>query len=721
MTNDNSNNLKKKITSLLPSSLSFITSKVSKVISNVLPTLLIVFLLPLQSHAAYRTGKKSILASSSSSSTITSEANKKTKAGKDKNDHKIDVEVVITDDDYDNNSKQIDYQKYGIIMALVTIVMSILSPSDTSTKKKYPTSKTSKPSKPSNQIKKVSKSKKSYDEDDDEEEDQDNDDDDYVPPPSFRSRMSDPSVPTTKMSSNVRKLISSSKLLKPPDDILDGFDDLDIDVSSKKTGKKEVINDDDDDDDLFGNDDDKIDIKKFKGNKNDDSDDSINEPKVTSSVSKKFKSKMAIPPKATEDDDEDDDLFANDSKSDSKSSVVSSKSSKKLNFDDDDIDNSKITPSPSPSPLPPPPAKKNIFQKIFSKPGAGRITDINQVLRIDDAAQDMRLLIANTLKSYVNADLFDFDESPYSKADANDDDSRALLVSNTMTEIDINEQDTANAFADVASAMLVTLTDKASELYEARDNDELLLALDDIAEFVRGAGSMFSKTTPTAVIEPVLYNGKAKSGKLENLYQEYLKSTMNLDSFMGALGGDAEQSDDQDQEEKAKQIEYRSNGLIRIQQVFSIKEGKRNSIEQKVTKDLLMNMVKGEGGGLGNIGDMMSALTGKGGGDLGDFDMAALMKSMGGGEGGVPPDMANMSPEEMEALSSDATSSIKEALKTGSITKDDLKEFEKMMGFDIKQITSMIEKGQIDKKKLKELGPEGEDIMEIFKELGKIK
>ena len=708
MNNDNhkSNSIKSKLSS-------FISSNTQKVMSNILPVLLVVFLLPLQSHAVYRTGKKSILASKSSSSVTTPEVEKKTKNSIDKNNRKIDVEVVITDNDENKNDNQIDYQKYGLIMAAATVAFSLLSPSGTSNKKK--STKAPKAAKTVTQFTKSSKNKKTEDDDDDDY------DDDFVPNKSFRSRMNDPNVPPTKkVSENVRKIISSSELLKPPDDILDVFDeDVDIDVRNNKKSKIEIKNDDDDDD-LFA--DDIINTKKAsKSGKNADSNDIVSDSNRSPSVTKKFRSKIPAP-KNDNDDDDDDDLFADDKNSDSKSNSISSLKATKV----DPVDNKAVVPTPPspPSSPPPPPAKKNIFQKIFSKPGAGRITDINQVLRIDDAAQDMRLLIANALKPYVNADLFDFEDSPYNKADANDDDSRASLVSNTMAEFGLSSQETANAFADVASAMLVTLTDTAGDLYDAKKNDDLLLALDDIAEFVRGAGSMFSKTTPDAVIEPVLYNGKAKSGKLENLYLEYLKSTMSVDSFMGMLGGESEQSD-KDLEEKSKKLEYRSNGLIRIQQVFSIKEGKRNSLEQKVTKDILMNMVKGEGG-LGNIGDMMSALTGKAGdgglgglGGLGgDFDMDAMMKSMG--DEGMP-DVDNMSPEEMAALSTDAMSSIKEAIKSNSITKNDIAALEKMMGIDINSVTSMMEKGQIDKKKLASMGQEGEDIMEIFKALGKLK
>lgn len=80
--------------------------------------------------------------------------------------------------------------------------------------------------------------------------------------------------------------------------------------------------------------------------------------------------------------------------------ATSSKRLRDMESDDelDDVDNDGldristkkvqvVPPPPSPPPPPPPPPpKKNIFQKIFAKPGGGRSTDLQQVLATKDAA-----------------------------------------------------------------------------------------------------------------------------------------------------------------------------------------------------------------------------------------------------------------------------------------------------------------------------------------------
>jgi hypothetical protein len=68
--NDQKNILISKLASFKQSSLRFLSS------------LIVILLLPLQSHAVYRTGKKSILSSSSSTSTSTKVDTKSTTKGK---------------------------------------------------------------------------------------------------------------------------------------------------------------------------------------------------------------------------------------------------------------------------------------------------------------------------------------------------------------------------------------------------------------------------------------------------------------------------------------------------------------------------------------------------------------------------------------------------------------------------------------------------------------
>ena len=46
-----------------------------------------------------------------------------------------------------------------------------------------------------------------------------------------------------------------------------------------------------------------------------------------------------------------------------------------------------------------------------------------------------------------------------------------------------------------------------------KDQEKTLLYLDDLADFVGGAGAVFSASMPGAQIDPVVYNGKTKKDK----------------------------------------------------------------------------------------------------------------------------------------------------------------------------------------------------------------
>ena len=64
---------------------------------------------------------------------------------------------------------------------------------------------------------------------------------------------------------------------------------------------------------------------------------------------------------------------------------------------------------------------------------------------------------------------------------------------------------------------------------------------------------------------------------------------------------------------------------------------------------------------------------------------------------------------------------LKSALDTGAVTKQDVAELEKMMGIDVKQLVKMMGSGQVDKNKLKELGSDVTDLLDVFTKLAKIK
>jgi hypothetical protein len=122
---------------------------------------------------------------------------------------------------------------------------------------------------------------------------------------------------------------------------------------------------------------------------------------------------------------------------------------------------------------------------------------------------------------------------------------------------------------------------------------------------------------------------------------------------------------------------------------------------------------------------MMEALTGKGG-DGNGMDPKALeemMASMGAGGGGaLKEDLDNMSPEEIASMTKGALEAVKTSLETGSITKKEIAELEQMMGMDLKSLVGLMDQGKVDKEKLKkEFGSDFGDLLDIFKQLSKIK
>ncbi len=378
-----------------------------------------------------------------------------------------------------------------------------------------------------------------------------------------------------------------------------------------------------------------------------------------------------------------------------------------------------------------PKKNKGIFDRIFSKPGGNRETNLQQVLAVDDETSEFRSRVAIALLSYIPAmqELFPYLDN--SKNLMNDEERIQYLDEYKDANSDIDIQVLANGYADVASAMLVSLVDNCVLLYDnyektkkSNDDDsELLASIDTLGDYIRGAGTIFTQVVPGTVIEPVLYNGKCKSNKLEGVYYRYALAANNISNMLGLLGGQegAGSGEDVTNNPEALILEARNDKLPLVQQVLNIKEGKRANIESKIMREMMMSMTKGEGGG--NLGDMFAALSGGGAGGaggMGDVNMEELMKNLGGMDGDIDP--KNMDPAQMEAMSKDAIDSVKAALSDGSITPDDIKELEKIMGVDVNSIVKMMGNNKnIDKKKLEGMGGDFNEMMEIFQKLSKLK
>ena len=443
-------------------------------------------------------------------------------------------------------------------------------------------------------------------------------------------------------------------------------------------------------------------------------------------------------------DEDDSDLFAPGASSPASSTATPSAASALQAAaaypDINDSGEQADVPAPAPAPAPEAPKKKNLLSRIFGKPGAGRPTDLTVALKEEDKASFFfRSTVASALNSYVPAGIFsDFDLGT-SIDSSSSEDAKASELKAQLEASGLSEQEAADAFAEVANAMLTTMTDRAAVALKDKDTEKTLLFLDDLADFVGGAGAVFGATVPGAQIEPVVYNGKTKKGQVENLYLEYLKATMSLEGMMGMMGGimgsgdttDPAKENEVDPEAaaKAKKAAEREEKIGRLQQAFAIKEKKRANLESKVMKDLFMNMAKG-GEGMPDLGGMMDMLGGAGGGD--PAAMEEMLKKMGDGAGGMPdfgsvagmegmPDMSGMSDAEVQAMSKDAIGAVKQSLADGSITREDVKELEKIMGMDVSSLAKMIDNGQVDKAKLAQMGPEFTEMLDLFKQLAKIK
>ena len=367
------------------------------------------------------------------------------------------------------------------------------------------------------------------------------------------------------------------------------------------------------------------------------------------------------------------------------------------------------TPAPpSPPSIPTPPAvitasapvakkqDKGILSRLFSKPGGNRNPDLMTVLKTNDDAQEFRTLVATFLVKFVNRPIWSelepngefYDRradtvqtNPDTNATDNNDEIAKLLafISNSL---DLTVEQAAEAFAEVTSAILVSLIDKTVELHDKKgEENELLDSIDAITNFVEQAGGLYAKNYASIAIEPVQYNGKVKRDKVENLYFLYFKSTSSYqmnEMFNGfneeLTNTDTSSSDTANddsaklkKEEESNKVAMRNEKMGLLQRALGIKEGKRNSLEQKVQKELLMNMGGGLGGGGGGFGDLFGK-AGAGGGGIPDFMSAGAPGGGGfpgigggfpgiGGAGGGPPGddpFKNMSQEEIADMTKES-------------------------------------------------------------------
>ena len=295
------------------------------------------------------------------------------------------------------------------------------------------------------------------------------------------------------------------------------------------------------------------------------------------------------------------------------------------------------------------------MSNLFSKTGTGRPTSLKQALEIDDGAKDFRLTVASILGSFVPKEILDDVEE---LALAMDADLLEMgiedLVNYGKEAIDnanLEAPQAANAFADVANVFVVQLIDRASEYVDDKDDSASLSALDQLAKFMDDVGRVFAQLTPGVKCDPIKYNGKTKKGKLENLYAKYFKSTLTMNSILGSFTGASLEND-----EKNSAIN-RGEKLGKIVYLFDIQESKRNSIEQKATRDMMMGMTKDLVTGGGDLSKLLGGLGDNG--NLSEEDAAkALSEMLGGSQMPNMPDMSDMNPEEAAGLMKESMSQV---------------------------------------------------------------
>ena len=206
----------------------------------------------------------------------------------------------------------------------------------------------------------------------------------------------------------------------------------------------------------------------------------------------------------------------------------------------------RIDPQEERTPQPKPQEKRGILGRIFLKPGGGRPTSLEDALAVSEETADYRRIVARALLKYAPEDcLPSLDLAPLDEgADTQE------FINTARESSQLTKEEGAENFASVASSMMVGLVDHVVELSETKKSSKeeieksVVEAIDQVAVFINATGELFGKLYAGITIDPVVYNGKAKRGKLENIYYIYAKSSMNVASILSQADGNGDQLPD---------------------------------------------------------------------------------------------------------------------------------------------------------------------------------
>lgn len=356
-----------------------------------------------------------------------------------------------------------------------------------------------------------------------------------------------------------------------------------------------------------------------------------------------------------------------------------------ISSDEKPIDTKPGTP-PASSTTEIPDKKKKKRRGFFSSKKNSRETDLQNLVSKDATAPDFALLLAKLL-TFGAPGRFPAIASmpgnmPMEKFDV--EKAKALLFE-SKSDLGLADEVSAEQFASVVNCMIIDIIDLASSSLGMKDKKDQVTvdALNVVMDFMDHAASLFDAVADGVVINPVTYGGDLPKSKLEEMFAIYATSGMT------SMGGSVTQ-----------------DRIDTLQQVLNINDKRAEGLIQKAMMKNLMNMMKN--GGEGGMEEMMKNMGGMEG-------MEEMLAALSGSEGGLPGlgDGDDISPEQLKA----SVKMMKELIKSGSVSKEELalvrEQFKTMYGADINDLI----KAADEEGGTKELGEDGAELLELFKEI----
>jgi hypothetical protein len=111
------------------------------------------------------------------------------------------------------------------------------------------------------------------------------------------------------------------------------------------------------------------------------------------------------------------------------------------------------------------------------------------------------------------------------------------------TAAGLSKESAAEGFAVVASAMSVSIMDHLVGLTDDKKlpkeemEKRVVELLDQTSVFIGATGELFGQLFSGVSVEPVVYNGRSKRNKLEQVFAIYTKASMDIAAILSQAGG----------------------------------------------------------------------------------------------------------------------------------------------------------------------------------------